>query len=335
MALLVPAGLLRPEAWLFSFAYLAYLALDVEQRPGAPSSGLRSRRLCWCQERSPRELAALAMLALLAPLAWVLFDSATTGNPLYSLTGTQKTVETLRRQTGPVDLVLYGPRRLGEVLQWPGMIGAAGGLVLGFAFLRRRAALGIAAALLAGAAFAVLACAGLAIIARYTMLAAAVLSVFVALALLGWRLLEPGHPWRRRWQLFAAIVVAMFVIWLPNQWSLDSTVNTDVTNQGNIERDLTHLVEAGAFKPLCGPIAVPNHRAVPRLAFGLNIKPTQIISTSEQRIPHHGYFVDPASSFVIHNFILDPNDPTSFSLIPPRGFHFVTQNQSWKVYRRC
>ncbi len=342
LALLLPAGLLRPEAWLFSFAYLAYLALDIEQRPEARSRGLRSRRLRWRQERSRRELAALAMLALLAPLAWVLFDSATTGNPLYSLTGTQKTVETLRRQTGPVDLLLYGPRRLGEVLQWPGMIGAAGGLVLGFAFLRRRSALGIAAAFLAGAAFAILACAGLAIIARYTMLAAAVLSVFVALALLGWRLLEPGHPWRRRWQLFAAIVVAMFVIWLPNQWSLDSTVNTDVTNQGNIERDLTHLVEAGAFKPLCGPIAVPNHRAVPRLAFGLNVKPTDIVSASEavspeekKKLAEAGYFVDPASPFVIHNYILDPNDPTRFKLSVPHGFHFVTGNQSWKVYRRC
>jgi hypothetical protein len=342
LALLLPAGLLRPEAWLFSFAYLAYLTLDIEQRPEASSGGLRSRRLRWRQERSPRELALLAMLALLAPLAWVLFDSATTGNPLYSLTGTQKTVETLRRQTGPVDLLLYGPRRLGEVLQWPGMIGAAGGIVLGFAFLRRRSALGIAAALLAGAAFAILACAGLAIIARYTMLAAAVLSVFVALALLGWRLLEPDHPWRRRWQLFAVIVVAMFVIWLPNQWNLDSTVNTDVTNQGNIERDLTHLVEAGAFKPLCGPIAVPNHRAVPRLAFGLGVKPTDIVSASEavspeekKKLAEAGYFVDPASPFVIHNYILDPNDPTRFKLSVPHGFHFVTRNQSWKVYRRC
>ena len=42
-------------------------------------------------------------------------------------------VETLERQTGPVDLVLYGPRRLGEVLQWPGMVGAFGGLALGLA----------------------------------------------------------------------------------------------------------------------------------------------------------------------------------------------------------
>ena len=103
-------------------------------------------------------------------------------------------METLKRQTGPVDLVLYGPRALGEVMQWPGMVGALGGVVLGFAFLRRRSALGIAAAVLSLGAFALLACAGLAIIARYTMLAGAVLSIFVALALLGWRLLEPGTP---------------------------------------------------------------------------------------------------------------------------------------------
>jgi hypothetical protein len=242
----------------------------------------------------------------------------------------------LKRQTGPVDLVLYGPRRLGEVLQWPGMVGALGGVVLGFAFLRRRSALGIAAAALALGAFALLACAGLAIIARYTMLAGAVLSIFVAVGLLGWRLLDRAHPWRRRWQLFAGLVALMFVLWLPNQWDLDSQVDTDLTNQAGIEADLTDLVDNGAFEPLCGKIAVPNHRAVPRLAFGLEVKPTEIISASEEGIPRRGYFVAPASPFVVHNFILDPNDKTTpFSPKPPRGFTLVTRNESWKVYRRC
>jgi hypothetical protein len=369
LALLALAGLLRPEAWLFSGVYWLYLALDVEQRPGervreggmgmpleradTQSAGLirpalvRARgipippaslglQLRWRDERRPAELAWLAALALAAPIAWALFDWITTGSPTYSLTGTQHTVETLKRQTGPVDLVLYGPRRLGEVLQWPGMVGMLGGLVLGFAFLRRRSALGLVAAALALGAFALLACAGLAIIARYTMLAAAVLAIFVAVALLGWRLLERGHSWRRRWQLFAAALVAMFAIWGPNQWSLDSTVNRDLTNQGTIERDLTGLVDAGTFaKPLCGPIAVPNHRAVPRLAFGLEVKPTQIVSASEQGIPRRGYFVDPASPFVIHNFILDPNDRTRFSLSVPRGFRRAAGNGSWVLYRRC
>jgi Dolichyl-phosphate-mannose-protein mannosyltransferase len=367
LALLALAGLLRPEAWLFSVAYLAYLLLsptaasatpsgaaepaspsgrDVPEgearvsleRADTQSAGLIRPALVRARDTlaSPRG-AVLVALALAAPILWATFDWITTGSPTYSLTGTQATVETLARKTGPVDLVLYGPRALGEVMQWPGMVGAAGGIVLGFAFLRRRSALGIAASVLALGAFALLACAGLAILARYTMLAAAVLSIFVALALLGWRLLEPGHPWRRPWQAFAAVVALMFVIWLPNQWDLDSTVHRDLSNQGTIERNLTDLVDTGAFQSLCGPVVVPNHRAIPRLAFGLEVKPTRIVSATEGKgaIPRPSYFLDPASPFVIHNFILDPNDPTRFSLSVPHGFHFVTRNASWKLYRDC
>jgi len=328
LALLALASLLRPEAWLFAIAYWLYLSLPL----------LTGRKYPHMEGNRPvgrRELAWLGVLALAGPLLWVLFDAITTGEPLYSWTGTKETVETLERQTGPVDLVLYGPRRLGEVLQWPGMLGALGGVALGLAFLRRRSLLGIAAAALALGAFALLACGGLAILPRYTMLAAAILAIFAGVGLLGWRLLEPGHPWRRRWQVFAALVLAMFLAWLPNQWDLDSRVDTDLTNQARIEGDLTDLVDAGAFEPLCGEIAVPNHRAVPRLAFGLDVKPTQIVSASEEGAPKRGYFVAPANSFVIHNFILDPNDPTKASFPPPPGFDEVARNESWVVYRRC
>jgi hypothetical protein len=168
------------------------------------------------------------------------------------------------------------------------------------------------------------------------MLAAAILAIFIALALLGWRLLEPDHPWRRRWQLFAGLVALMFVAWLPNQWDLDSTVHSDLADQGKIERDLSDLANSGAFaEPLCGKVAVPNHRAIPRLAFSLDVKPTQIVSASEEQVPGRGYFLEPASSFVIHNFILDPNDPTRFRLSVPRAFHRVARNDSWILYRHC
>jgi hypothetical protein len=270
----------------------------------------------------------------------VAFDWITAGSPAYSFTGTRETVDELARQTGPVDLVLYGPRRLGEVLQWPGMVGALGGVVLGLAFLRRRSTIGAAAAALALIAFAVLASAGLAILPRYTMLAAAVLAIFAALALLGWRLLDRHHPWRRAWQAFAAFVLLMFVVWGPNQYDLLHRVDVDLTNQGRIEDDLTDLADSGAFagvdsEPLCGPIAVPNHRAVPRLAFNLDIRPTQMVSASEQRPPSRGYYLEPASPFVIHNFILDPGDPTRLNLAAPPGFREVARNDSWVLYRRC
>ena len=331
LVLLTLAGLLRPEAWLFAVVYWLYLAAPtLTGRKPAHVSGNRP-----VGERDLGRLAWLGVLALAGPLLWVLFDLVTTGSPTYSWTGTKETVETLERQTGPVDLILYGPRRLGEVLQWPGMVGALGGVAFGLAFLRRRSVLGIAAAALALAAFALLACAGLAILPRYTMLAAAILAIFVALGLLGWRLLEPGHPWRRPWQVFAALVALMFLVWLPNQWDLDSRVDTDLTDQARIENDLTDLVDEDAFEPLCGKVAVPNHRAVPRLAFGLDVEPTQIVSASEEGTPRRGYFVAPASDFVIHNFILDPNDPTDLSLPVPDGFEEVARNDSWIVYRRC
>jgi hypothetical protein len=329
LVLLALAGLLRPEAWLFAGVYWLWLAFDV-----------KDRRIVWRRERGSAELVWLAVLAAAGPVLWALFDAITQGDPLYSWTGTKETVETLERQTGPVDLVLYGPRRLGEVLQWPGMVGAAGGVILGLAFLRRRSALGVAAAALALLAFAILACGGLAILPRYTMLAAAILAIFAALGLLGWRLLPKENPWRRWWIAFAGLVALMLVAWAPNQWDLDSRVDTDLTNQARIEGDLNNLVDDGAFEPLCGgadKIAVPNHRAVPRLAFGLDIRPSQIVSYSEPGEPtlERGYFVVPASEFVIENFILDPGDPTKIDVDPPAGFELVAENESWQVYRRC
>ncbi|HWM53812.1 MAG TPA: hypothetical protein VNO20_00235 [Solirubrobacterales bacterium] len=366
LALLALAGLLRPEAWLFSLAYLAYLLLipelsgeskheegagaALEQADAQPATSVARgapleradtqiagliRSAIVRARGAPLAAAGLIALTLAGPILWAVFDWITAGSPTYSFTGTRETVETLERQTGPVDLILYGPRRLGEVLQWPGMVGAAGGVVLGLAFLRRRSTVGVTAAALALAAFAVLATAGLAIIPRYTMLAAAILAVFAALALLGWRLLEPGHPWRRAWQVFAAIVALMFVAWGPNQYDLLHRVDVDLTNQSEIEDDLDDLAASGAFEPPCLPISVPNHRAVPRLAFDLDLRPSRIVSSSEQRQPRRGYFLDPASSFVVHNFILDPNDPARLETPVPAGFREVARNESWILYRRC
>ncbi len=158
LALLVPAGLLRPEAWLFAGVYWLYLAFDVG-RDGTKSAA-------WQREIVPlgrRMVGALGLGGALAGGAGARGARLAGGarrrraaalGPVRRdhhrpsallMTGTQETVETLKRKTGPVDLVLYGPRALGEVMQWPGMVGALGGVILGFAFLRRRSALGIAA----------------------------------------------------------------------------------------------------------------------------------------------------------------------------------------------
>ena len=84
------------------------------------------------------------------------------------------------------------------------------------------------------------------------------------------------------------------------------------------------------------PISVPNHRAVPRLALWLDIRPSRVVSAAaEEREPRTGYFLAPARPFTIRNFILDPGDPGRVSSTPPPGFSRVAANRSWELYRRC
>ena len=73
LGLLALAGLLRPEAWLLSLAYLA-----------------------WLRRFEPR----LVALALAAPVLWALTDLLVTGDPLWSVAHTRDGTEILDRETG-------------------------------------------------------------------------------------------------------------------------------------------------------------------------------------------------------------------------------------------
>ncbi len=113
LGLLALAGLLRPEAWVFSGLYWLYLMGLLPARlrallpPGAP-----------IRERG--RVLRLTLLAAAAPLIWLGSDLAITGNPLWSLTNTRHTASTLDRKTGIGNVPLYVPKRIGEVLQAAG-----------------------------------------------------------------------------------------------------------------------------------------------------------------------------------------------------------------------
>ncbi len=164
LLLLALAGLLRPEAWLFSFAYVAWR----------------------------RELRLLP-LAAAAPLLWMAHDLVLAGDPLHSLLGTRDNAQVLERRTGLGNVPLTVPRRLGEILREPGLLGAAAGGILVLAFMRKRAALPIAAGFVSIGAFCVLAAAGLPILGRYLLLPAAILAVFCGAGVFGWRVLPRDH----------------------------------------------------------------------------------------------------------------------------------------------
>jgi hypothetical protein len=329
LTLLAVAGLLRPEAWLFSFAYLAYLIY------GKFASELAGHRRVGRGALASPDVLGLVALAASAPVIWALSDLAFAGDALYSLTGTQDTVDTLDRETGLSGLVLEGPQRFGEVVREPVLLGAAVGLVLAVALLRRRAGLAFAAGVLALGAFSLLALGGLAVITRYLLLTGVIASIFCAVGVFGWMLLSPADRWRGPWMVAAGVVAIVLIAFAPAQVERLDDLQAKIADQDRIQSDLHDLAESGAIEPTraeCGPVSVPNTRLVPMLALWLDRRPSGILS---REIPPRGYFVEPASPQVDRDFRLDPNDPgLRTGPVPPR-FTEVERNRSWELYSKC
>ena len=350
LALLALAGLLRPEAWVFSALYWVFLILWPDWRgriaaherapawlvrrcapesDGAPGAGVST----WTPARSRGQLAGLTLLAAAAPLVWVLSDLAIAGDALWSLTNTRHTAQTLDRVTGIANVPEFIPRRIGEILRAPVLVGAALGGVLSLLWLGARARLGALVGVVAVAVFAVFAAAGLPINTRYAFLAAAILCVFCGAGVFGWTLLAREEP-RRRWWMAGGLIVALALIaYAPSQYRAAHNQLRALTRQQRIEGDLLALVHSHAIALRCGPVGVPNHAPIPLLALYLKTSPKNVISAQVNQIAY-GTYVDPASVQVERDYVLDPHDPHLAVSVPP-GFTESTTNRSWLIFTRC
>ena len=318
LALLGLAGLLRPEAWLFSAVYVGWLWW------GARREGTAVGARSW---------AGLITLAAAGPVLWALSDLALTGNPLFSLTGTRAGAQELGRTTGLDNVPEALPRRLGEILRPDGLLAAAGGGVLALHKLRSRTTLlGAAAGALAVAAFCMLAAAGLSILTRYLLLPAAILAVFAGAGLLGWRALAADDPWRRPWMAFAALVAILAIVVSPSQLDRLGDLRAALARQDAIVADLQPLVTARAN---CGTIAVPNRRPVPHLALWTGAPAGSFVVAQDQSVPPEGIYLRPSSPAVARDFILDRRDVDRLVAPPPPGMPRTAQSMFWTVWGTC
>ena len=326
LALLALAGLLRPEAWVFSGLYWLYLV-------GLIPRGLRERLPAGEPVRERRALIGLTLLAAAGPLAWLLSDLAITGRPLWSLTNTRHTAADLDRKTGIRNVPEYVPRRIGEVLQAAALAGAAIGAVLSLLWLRRRALVPALGAALAVAIFAAFATVGLPINTRYAFLAAAFGCLFCGAAVFGWMKLSPRDRRRRPWMAAGALVALALIATVPSQYRTAHRELGKLATQERIEGDLEALVGSGAVNLRCGPVGVPNHAPIPLLALYLRTSPARIRSAQTGHIAS-GVYVDPASEEVERDYILDSHDPHEEVSVPP-GFTAAASNRSWLIFHRC
>jgi len=326
LALLALAGLLRPEAWVFSGLYWLYV---VGVLPA------RVRRLLPPVEpvRERRALIGMTLLAAAGPIVWLGSDLLVTGNPLWSLTNTRHTASTLERKTGVRNVPLYVPKRIGEVLQAAALAGAAVGGALSLRWLRSRALPAAAAGVLAVVIFAAFGAVGLPIDTRYAFGAAAILCLFCGAGVFGWMELARGDRRRTAWAAAGALVVVALLATAPGQYRTAEKELGKLANQERIEGDLEALAVRGAVNLRCGPIGVPNHAPIPLLALYLRASPARIVSPEAGHIDR-GLYLDPANAWVEKEYILDEHDPHEAVSIPP-GFTAAGGDRSWLVFRRC
>ncbi|CAA9525713.1 MAG: hypothetical protein AVDCRST_MAG67-3574 [uncultured Solirubrobacteraceae bacterium] len=320
---LAVAGLLRPEAWLFSGAYLLWL-LWPGLRAAARRAGPR-RAAAW------RDAAPLVLLAASAPLLWALHDLLLTGNPLHSLTGTRDNAALLGRVTGIEHVPAAVPRRLGEILREPVLLAAAGGGLLALAWRRdRRVRLGAWAGALALGAFCVLAAAGLPIITRYLLLSATLLAIFAGAGVFGWLELPPGRE-RTWWARFAAVALVALLVFVPSQIGRIDRLGDALARQEAIQRSLGELV---AEQRLQRPVAVPNRRPIPLLALWLELDPGELVDAQEDGLSQRGSYLVPADGQVARDYILDRRDRDRRIAPPPPRYRLRKTNREWRLYER-
>jgi hypothetical protein len=340
LVLLGLAGLLRPEAWLFSGIYWGVLAVSAtrERSNRAPvgavaGSGAHRARSREGPARSRSDLARLGLLAAAAPLLWILSDLAVTGNAMWSLTNTKHTALALGRARGIGDVPQYIPRRIGEVLRPAVLAGAALGGILSLLWLRERSRLLAAAGVVAVLAFASMASFGLPIDTRYAFLTGAILCVFCGAGVFGWSALPKGDRRRAPWMGVGAVVLVALLVTLPGQVRSAHKELTSLAHQERIQDDLLALVKSKAIGLRCGPVGVPNHAPIPLLALYLEGRPGLIVSAEAKQI-EEGTYVDPASIEVERDYILDLKDPHAAVSIPP-GFTEAHSNRSWLIFDHC
>ncbi|MBJ7470382.1 MAG: hypothetical protein JHD16_03735 [Solirubrobacteraceae bacterium] len=310
LGLLLLAGLLRPEAWLLSMAYLAWLA--VGEFPG------RRTQVVWLA------------LAAGGPVLWGLTDLLLTGDLLFSFSGTRAGTERLERPTGLSGLVNIAPRRIGEILRWEVILGAAAGALLLLRADNPKAKVVAVATAAAAAAFALVAIGGLPVIVRYLLPLGAAGCLACAYALTGWRS-DPSIPFGRAWAAGAGVLTLALLLLAPEQARRLDRLQSSLSAQ---QITVTEL-EALTREVPCGPIIVPNRRAVPLVALWTGEPARGIVTAQDGPIPDRGSYLLPSTQEHADAFILDARDRDRAIPPPPPGFDIEDRTTRWVLAARC
>jgi hypothetical protein len=280
----------------------------------------------WSATRAPGNRLRLkaVLAAVAAPVLWLAWDLALTGDPLFSLRGTQQLADQLDRprsvQLAPL---LAGPS-IRLVLGLP--LGAAG--LVGVVVLARRggdrARLVIGVLLAALVSFGVLGLAGLPLLARYLLVPATLLAVCAAAAAADWR----TRP------VLAALVGVLLLAAVPGTVTgLQSAVHDGRTRRAT-QATLRALLSTQTFRRVrrgCSGVTVSSYLLRPEVARHAGLPPSAVGGGF-----HLGAaLVLPASGRAAESLIAPGNHNPPIIAVPAHATLLTVRGGDWVLAGSC
>jgi hypothetical protein len=316
LAVLALAGLLRPEAWLLSLAYLAWI--------GRAGGG-----------RDWGDLRAAALLTVAAPVLWTLSDLVITGDPWHSLTGTRDLGADLDRPTGFSTALRAVPSSLADLMGALPLGAGLLGLVAGLLLAPRRVALVLGALCCGVATFLAIGLAGLPVLLRYLLLPAAMLSLSAAVGLTLPKLVRGGIRGVAA-AMVSAAVAALLIASVPGTIDDVRAARAFSLARGNVHADLRALVATPAFRAAamrCPQIRVPDFRTRPVLLIDAPIDPARIV-VGNLADGERGLLLTYATAQTARIFNLGAPGEAPLQALPAAG-RLVARNESWVAAAVC
>jgi hypothetical protein len=319
-ALLLGAGLLRPEAWLLSGLYFLW---------------------CFLPATWPQRVRYAALTAA-GPVIWTIVDFTVTGDPLFSLTHTSGLAEELGRQRGLSEIPTATVEFLKSLDKVPVFYAGVLGVLLAVVLVPRRIGMPLTMFVIGMGTFVLVGLAGLSVIDRYLLVPSLMVMVFAAVTLGGWTMLRPGLRLRTAWAVGASLVVAYGVFFTATKINFH-TFDLELRFRGDSHAALEKLlrnpkVQAGLR---CGPVSVPNHKLVPDTRWILNAGEDDVIARSDPGAKARlgrgvAIYATSRQSLLRQGFTPDVSDVEDIrNSLPMPGYRWVAATGFYGAYVNC
>jgi hypothetical protein len=315
-ALLICAGLMRPEAWLLTGLYWL-----------------------WCLPRATwRQRIGQALLVGVAPVLWFALDAAATGDPLFSLHHTSGLAEELGRQRTLSEVPSATVQFLRSLTKAPVFYGGILGVALAASLTPRRAWMPATLLIVGLGTFGLVGLAGLSVIDRYLLVPSLMVMVFAGVALAGWTMLERGRV-RTAWMGLAGLLVVYGVVFTATHVNL-SRFENELAFRGDAHAALEEVLRDPKVRAglACGPVSVPNHKLIPDVRWVLDVGARDTIARSDASQgtrSERGVQLFPAerTALLRQALVSDTDDP--LLSVPGPGFLRVATSDFYGAYVRC